>query len=164
MKSPNLELLNLSIFFSLVKLVFRVWASVSDWDWQTDDHNRWAQCTKRTAIKPGFQTISKQQAAHAHAIFVTRLTQSHARVCQNRTSEAKRALVAGCEIVLSWCETKKFHPKRTCISLVFSVRVKRFLFSHLIGSKFSKFQFALSPCLTHSSVFYWIAQAFHTRS
>lgn len=116
MKSPNLELLNLSIFFSLVKLVFRVWASVSDWDWQTDDHNQWARCTKRTAIKPGFQTISKQQAAHAHAIFVTRLTQSQARVCQNQASEAKRALVAGCEIILSWCETKTFHPIRTCAS------------------------------------------------
>ena len=31
---------------------------------------------------------------HAHAIFVTRLMQSLARVCQNRASEAKRAFVA----------------------------------------------------------------------
>ena len=64
----------------------------------TDDS---AVQSARLLIKPGFQTISKQQAAHAHAIFVTRLTQSHAGVCQNRASEAKRALVAGCEIVLS---------------------------------------------------------------
>ena len=40
------------------------------------------------------RTVSKQQAAHAHAIFVTRLMQSLARVYQNRASEAKRALVA----------------------------------------------------------------------
>ena len=32
MRSPNLELLNLSILFSLVKLVSRVWASVSVWN------------------------------------------------------------------------------------------------------------------------------------
>ena len=55
------------------------------------------------AIKPGFQTISKQQAAHAHATFVTRLMQRRARVCQNRASEAKRALVAWYEhkVILS---------------------------------------------------------------
>ena len=48
-------------------------------------------------MKPGFQTVSKQQAAHARAIFVTRLIQSLPRVCQNRASEAKRALVPGCQ-------------------------------------------------------------------
>ena len=53
LKSPNLELLNLSILFSLVKLVFRLRTSVSDW--KTDGRNRWGRCTKRTAIKPGFE-------------------------------------------------------------------------------------------------------------
>jgi len=43
---------------------------------------------------PGFKTVSKQQAAHAHAIFVTWLMQSLARICQNRAREAKRALLA----------------------------------------------------------------------
>ena len=161
MKSPNLELLNLSILFSLVKLVFRVWASVSDWDWQTDGHNRWFRCTKRTAIKPGFQTISKQQAAHAHATFVTRLMQCRARVCQNWASEAKRALVVGCEhkIILSWCETKKFHPIRTYVShhlwnlilspfhcILYSLRVQKFLFSLLMHHFFQiSIRFASKP-------------------
>ena len=144
MKSPNLELLNLSMLFSLVKLVFRVWASVSDWDWQTDGHNRWARCTKRTASKPGFQTISKQQAAHAHAIFVTRLMQSLARVCQNQASEAKRALVSGCEpeIILSWCATKRFHPIRTCVShhlLTLILSPNSLVFCIIWGSKGSCF-------------------------
>ena len=46
-------------------------------------------------MKPGIETVSKQQAAHV-AIFVTRLMQSLARVRQNRASEAKRALLTGC--------------------------------------------------------------------
>ena len=36
-------------------------------------------------MKPGIETVSKQQAAHV-AIFVTRLMQSLARVRQNRAS------------------------------------------------------------------------------
>ena len=43
-------------------------------------------------MKPGFETVSKQQAAHV-AIFVTRLMQSLARVRQNRASEAKRGVI-----------------------------------------------------------------------
>ena len=43
---------------------------------------------------PGLKSVSKQQAAHAHAIFVNWLMQSLARVCQNRAREAKRALLA----------------------------------------------------------------------
>ena len=66
----------------------------------TDDS---AVQSARLLIKPGFQTISKQQAAHAHATFVTRLMQRRARVCQNRAGEAKRALVAWYEhkVILS---------------------------------------------------------------
>ena len=45
----------------------------------------------------GSKLYPSNKAANAHAIFVTRLMQSLARVCQNRASEAKRALVAGCE-------------------------------------------------------------------
>ena len=61
LKSPKLELLNSSILFSPVKLVFRARASVC---WQTDGHI-WSRCTKRSAIRPGFKTVPQpEQAAH----------------------------------------------------------------------------------------------------
>ena len=57
-------------------------------------------------MKPGIETVSKQQAAHV-AIFVTRLMQSLARVRQNRASEAKRALLTGGEHNYTLCHDVK---------------------------------------------------------
>ena len=57
---------------------------------------------------PGFKTVSKQQAAHDHAIFVNWLMQSLARVSQNQARETKRALLAAGVITklysMSWRE------------------------------------------------------------
>ena len=57
-------------------------------------------------MKLGFETVPKQQAARV-AIFVTRLMQSLARVRQNRASETKRALLAGCEHNYTLCHDAK---------------------------------------------------------
>ena len=57
-------------------------------------------------MKPRIETVSKKQAAHV-AIFVTRLMQSLARVRQNRASEAKRALLTGCEHNYTLCHDVK---------------------------------------------------------
>ena len=57
-------------------------------------------------MKPGIETVPKQQAARV-AIFVTRLMQSLARVRQNRASETKQALLAGCEHNYTLCHDAK---------------------------------------------------------
>lgn len=58
LRPPQPRVLDQSILFSLVKQVFRVRASVY---WQIVGHNR-ARCTKRTAIRTGFESISWQHA------------------------------------------------------------------------------------------------------
>ena len=66
------ELLDYSIPFSLVTLVFRAQAFIFCW---AAGHT-WALYTKRTAIGPEFETVSQQNAAHdqqrsdsIHAVF-----------------------------------------------------------------------------------------------
>ena len=59
--------------------------------------DRWAGCTKLTAIKPEVQTVSKQQAAHAkHRSYSIDAAWVLLEYEQNREGEAK-ALLTGCE-------------------------------------------------------------------
>ena len=67
---PQPELLQKSILFSIIKLVFRVREFIY---WSTDGPN-WARCTKRTAFRPGFKTVSQQ-----HAAYNSELTQQDGR-------------------------------------------------------------------------------------
>ena len=54
---------------------------------KTDGFN-WARYTKRTAIRPGFETVSQQHAALLNKD-LTRVMQSLSRIRQNRASERK---------------------------------------------------------------------------
>ena len=60
LKSPQPKLLDWSISFYLVKLVFSIVSFFVDNQW-----SHWARCTRRTAVRPGFENVFQQQAAHA---------------------------------------------------------------------------------------------------
>ena len=72
--------------------LFRVRASVH---WLTDGNN-WAYCTKRTTVRPGFQAISQQYAAHVQQrSYSIRFMQSLPLARQNWANKRK-ALLVGC--------------------------------------------------------------------
>lgn len=91
------------ILFSLIKLVFWVQTFVY---WKTDGHN-WACCTRHMAIKPGFKTVSQEQAAlsqqrsdHYDPKDLTQIKQSLSCWWQNQVS-GRKDLFAG------WPVTKR---------------------------------------------------------